>query len=85
MQSPDNPTATLNEHSRDVLERLEHLADCTVHTSDGSEFRLHKALLAEQSVVLGCAKLTRIRSISYVRLKRKLKKITFDKELEGFR
>lgn len=57
LQSPESPTASLSEHSRKVLKRLEHLADCTVHTSDGSEFRLHKARLAEQSVVLGCAQL----------------------------
>lgn len=46
--------ATMTDFSRKSWSRLEPFADCTVRTSDGLEFRLHKASLAEHSAVLGC-------------------------------
>ena len=37
-----------------TLGRMEGLSDCTICTSDGFEFPLHRAVLAHQSAVLGC-------------------------------
>ena len=47
--------AGMSEDSRGLLTRTQHLADCTIRTSDGLDFRLHKMKLTEESMVLGCA------------------------------
>jgi hypothetical protein len=48
--------ATMTEHSREVMERLEAFTDCTVQTADGITLQLQKASLAEHSKVLGCVR-----------------------------
>lgn len=53
----DSPTerflvSLMTERSRGVLQRMEPLSDCTVETSDGVVFHLHKSVLAEASGVL---------------------------------
>lgn len=53
----DGLIAGMSEASQKMLKRMKHLSDCTVQTSDGFEFRLHKAKLTEESVVLGCAQI----------------------------
>ncbi len=40
------------ERSREVLQRMGPLSDCTVETSDGVVFHLHKSVLAEAFGVL---------------------------------
>ena len=53
----DSPTEQnlvhlMTKRSRGVLQRMEPLSDCTVETSDGVVFHLHKSVLAEPSGVL---------------------------------
>ncbi len=42
--------------SRELMKEMKPLADCTVFTCDGVEFRLHKATLTQESKVLGCGR-----------------------------
>ncbi len=51
----DDLIETMTEQSRDLLKISQSLTDCCVLTADGFEFKLHKMVLTQQSVVLGCA------------------------------
>ncbi len=42
-----------SQETRDLLAEMDHLSDCSVRTSDGSKFRVHKAVLTLHSRVLG--------------------------------
>ena len=54
-KSTDALIAAMSEDSRDLLQRGQHLADCQVVTSDQHVFNLHKMILTQESMVLGCA------------------------------
>ncbi len=54
LKSADNLIAGMSDDTRDLLERARSWADCKVRTIDDFEFKLHKAILTQESVVLGC-------------------------------